>query len=369
MSTPVYLEVGSKKVFACALDWPGWARAAKTEEEALEALAAYVDRYRPVAEAARVRFPKSAVKEFDVVERVKGDATTDFGAPSQWVEADATPLTKAQAERLGALVEGAWTVFDQVRKKAPAELRKGPRGGGRDRDKMVAHVFDAENAYFRKVGVKDGRDAFLAAFEEVVGRPPEHVPSMSGRTDSEIGLELLRANGAEAPERDLPRFLAALAGALAAREDAIRADGCVLAGAAQAIVALAREPGVVQSLLTGNIRPNAALKLSTLGLGEGLDLEVGGYGSDDVDRSRLVAVARRRAATKYGEEVRPEDAVLIGDTPLDVAAAREAGARSVAVATGHAGREALAEARPDTVLGDLRDADALLAAVRTGRGA
>ncbi len=173
MSTPVYLELGSKKVFACALDWPGWARAAKTEEEALEALAAYVDRYRPVAEAAGVRFPKSAAKDFDVVERVKGDATTDFGAPSQSVAADAEPLTKAQAERLASLVEGAYAVFDQVRKKAPPELRKGPRGGGRDRDKMVAHVLDAENAYFRKVGVKEGRDAFLAALRAARQAQPE----------------------------------------------------------------------------------------------------------------------------------------------------------------------------------------------------
>ena len=173
MSTPVYLEAGSKKVFACALDWPGWARAAKTEEEALEALAAYVDRYRPVAEAATVRFPKSAAKDFDVVERVKGDATTDFGAPSQSVATDAQPLSKAQAERLASLVEGAYAVFDQVRKKAPAELRKGPRGGGRDRDKVVAHVLDAENAYFRKVGVREGRDAFLAALRAAREAQPE----------------------------------------------------------------------------------------------------------------------------------------------------------------------------------------------------
>ena len=173
MATPVYLEVGSKKVFACSLDWPGWARAAKTEEEALVALAAYADRYRPVADAAGVRFPTSAGKDFDVVERVTGDATTDFGAPSQSVEADASPLTKAQAERLAALVEGAYAVFDQVRKKAPAELRKGPRGGGRNRDKMVAHVLDAEDAYFRKVGVKEGRDAFLAALRAARQPQPE----------------------------------------------------------------------------------------------------------------------------------------------------------------------------------------------------
>ena len=173
MPTPVYLEAGAKKVFAAAVDWPGWCRAGKTEDAALEALAAYVDRYRPVAEEAGVRFPKSAADSFDVVERVKGDATTDFGAPSKSIAADATPLTKAQAERLASLVEATWTVFDKVVKASPAELRKGPRGGGRDRDKMVAHVVEAEAAYFRKVGVKDGRDAFLDALRAARQPQPE----------------------------------------------------------------------------------------------------------------------------------------------------------------------------------------------------
>jgi len=173
MPTPVYLEVGTKKVFACSLDWPGWARAAKTEEVALEALAAYAERYRPVAEEAGVRFPKSAGDSFDVVERVKGGATTDFGAPDVPAGADATPLTKAQAERLATLVAATWTVFDTVVKTSPAELRKGPRGGGRDRDKMVAHVLDAEKAYFRKVGVKEGRDAFLEALRAARQPQPE----------------------------------------------------------------------------------------------------------------------------------------------------------------------------------------------------
>jgi len=171
MATPVYLEVGSKRVFACAVDWPGWARAAKTEEDALDALARYAERYRPVPEAAGVRFPTSAAATFDVVEQVKGDATTDFGAPSRTVAGDAAPLSKAQAERLASLVEASWSVFDRVVAASPAELRKGPRGGGRDRDKMVAHVVDAETAYFRKVGVKEGRDAFLVALR--AARQPE----------------------------------------------------------------------------------------------------------------------------------------------------------------------------------------------------
>ncbi|MGI8809147.1 MAG: hypothetical protein ACR2KK_15170 [Acidimicrobiales bacterium] len=173
MSIPVYLEVGSKKVFACALDWPGWCRAARSEEAALEALAAYADRYRLVAEEAGVRFPKSAGDDIDVVERLKGDTTTDFGAPHVPAGADAAPLTKAQAARLAGLVEAAWTVSDRVAAAAPAELRKGPRGGGRDRDKIVAHVLDAEKAYFHKVGVKDGRDGFLAALRATRQPQPE----------------------------------------------------------------------------------------------------------------------------------------------------------------------------------------------------
>ena len=173
MATPVYLEVGARKVFACSLDWPGWSRAARTEEGALDALAAYAARYRPVAEAAGVRFPASAGAGLEVVERVAGDATTDFGAPGRPAAADAAPLTRAQAARLASLVEAAWTVFERVAGAAPAELRKGPRGGGRDRDKIVAHVADAESAYFRKVDVKGGRPAFLDALRAARSPQPE----------------------------------------------------------------------------------------------------------------------------------------------------------------------------------------------------
>ena len=171
MATPVYLELGTKKIFACSLDWPGWARSARTEEEALEALAGYAERYRPVAETAGIRFPRSAGDAFDVVERLPGDTTTDFGAPHIPAVADSTPLTRVHAERLATLVEATWTVFDRVVKEAPASLRKGPRGGGRDRDKMVAHVVDAESAYFRKVGVKGGREEFAAGLR--AARQPE----------------------------------------------------------------------------------------------------------------------------------------------------------------------------------------------------
>jgi hypothetical protein len=160
----VYLEVGSKRVFACAADWPGWCRSGKTDDAALEALADYAPRYRVVAEEAGVPF---ALHPFDVVERVAGDATTDFGAPGKVPAIDtATPLPKREAQRLAALVEASWTVFDRVVAGAPAALRKGPRGGGRDRDPMVAHVVDAEASYARKLGLGKGqasRDAILDA--------------------------------------------------------------------------------------------------------------------------------------------------------------------------------------------------------------
>jgi hypothetical protein len=89
-----------------------------------------------------------------VVERVPGNATTDFGAPGMVPEGDAQPLTGEEADRLAALVEASWTVFDRVVGGAPAELRKGPRGGGRDRDKIVDHVLGAEVAYASKIGLK-----------------------------------------------------------------------------------------------------------------------------------------------------------------------------------------------------------------------
>ena len=150
----MYFEVGSKKVFACALEWPGWCRSARTEEDALEVLAGYATRYAPVAAAAGVRFPKSAADGFEVVERLAGTTTTDFGAPGEPAAADRALLTKAQAARLAVLVDASWAFLDRVVAGAPPALRKGPRGGGRDRDKIVDHVIGAEVSYIRKLGLR-----------------------------------------------------------------------------------------------------------------------------------------------------------------------------------------------------------------------
>jgi hypothetical protein len=151
---PVYLEIGEKRVFASALDWPGWTRSARDEQRALETLAAYAPRYASVPKVARIEFAIGAKPSFKVVERVKGNATTDFGAPGIHASSDTRLLSPDEAERISALLAASWKVFDAVVAKAPAELRKGPRGGGRDRDKIADHVIDAESAYTPKLGLK-----------------------------------------------------------------------------------------------------------------------------------------------------------------------------------------------------------------------
>ena len=207
-----------------------------------------------------------------------------------------------------------------------------------------------------------GPDAFPVAFERTVGRPPAELAAMSGRTDHEITLDTLECHGIDDPERLWPEFARALAEALAELEPTMRERGRALPGAHDAIAALAEADGVVQSLLTGNLKPNAAVKLRAFDLLlPQLDLEIGAYGSDDRHRPALVSIARERAAARFGRA--PEQTVLIGDTPLDVAAARAGCVRVVGVASGRHSAEALAEAGADAVLDDLLDTEAVQAAV------
>jgi hypothetical protein len=135
-----------------------------------------------------------------------------------------------------------------------------------------------------------------------------------------------------------------------------------LAGAAEAIAALAAA-GIRQSVLTGNIRPMAALKLERAGLREHLDLDAGAYGDAHEVRSELVTAARRAAGQVYGADFSGAATVLVGDTPLDVEAALVTGARVVAVATGSYGAAELVSAGAHVVLPDLTDAGRVLAAV------
>jgi hypothetical protein len=152
--TGVYLEIGKRKVFACARDWPGWARAGRGEDAALVALEAAAPRFAVVCARAGMPFDgPSAVAHFEIVARVAGSATTDFGALDVCADLDREPLTRQDAARLAALVEAAWNVFGQAASAAPPALRKGSRGGGRDRDAIVDHVRQTEVLHARMLGL------------------------------------------------------------------------------------------------------------------------------------------------------------------------------------------------------------------------
>jgi phosphoglycolate phosphatase-like HAD superfamily hydrolase len=218
---------------------------------------------------------------------------------------------------------------------------------------MLLVLWDVDGTLVRTAG--HGRFAFEEAFRAVGGREPQPV-DYAGRTDRQI-VEIMLGDR----PGDAPRILEALAGALALRKDAMATEGYAYPGVPEVLEALHRRDDVINSLLTGNIQANAVVKVSAFGLEPWLDFEVGAYGSDPhEERSDLVAVARERAAAKYGE---PTGAVLVGDTPLDVRAAQEAGARAVAVATGFADAEALRASGPDAYLEDLSDTGAAVAAI------
>jgi hypothetical protein len=183
----VAIEAAPKKAFATAVDWPGWSRSGKTPGLALEALAAYATRYAEVAAEAGEQLPsvRSGDDAFEVVEEATGGGGTEFGVPSRVTDADRRRTTAADGDRLRRLVAAAWTTFDNVAATAPSELRKGPRGGGRDRDKMIGHVVEADGAYAREIGLRlkapvpEDRaaiEAMRAAVLEAIGAPSDGSP-------------------------------------------------------------------------------------------------------------------------------------------------------------------------------------------------
>jgi hypothetical protein len=182
-------ELGPKKSFVWAIEWPGWCRSGRTAEAAREQLVAVRPRYATVVSAAGERLPAVTVAELEVVESVTGSSGTDFGVPSAIVDDDRRPVSVTEAKRLAALVEAAWTTFDRVASQAPAELRKGPRGGGRDTAKMIGHVVEADSAYAREIGIKqkppepgdvDVVAALRSSILEVLSNPSDGSP-LAGR--------------------------------------------------------------------------------------------------------------------------------------------------------------------------------------------
>ncbi|MFI0349198.1 HAD hydrolase-like protein [Actinomadura sp. 9N407] len=207
------------------------------------------------------------------------------------------------------------------------------------------------------------KETYAGAFELLTGRSAEHRARTDGRTDPIILGDLVERHGLAVSAEDEARFGEVLAAALSSRTERLSQVGYALPGAREAIAALAAVPGVVQTVLTGNIKANAYTKVATFDLHHGLDFEIGGYGSDDIVRANLVGIAQARASAKHGVNFSPGNTVVIGDTPRDVQAGRLGGAYVVAVASGSDSVERLRAEGPDVVLADLVDTDAVVAAV------
>ncbi len=168
-SINVFLEIGKKKTFAGAVDWPGWCRSGRDEGTALQALVEYGPRYAQVLHGKEneFEFPTDAA-ELMVKERHDGNATTDFGAPAITLEADREPVDRMEFERTQILLLACWGAFDSaVGKAAGRELSKGPRGGGRDVEKILEHVLEADKGYLARLAWKHKRGGGNNPVEEL----------------------------------------------------------------------------------------------------------------------------------------------------------------------------------------------------------
>ncbi len=162
----IYLESGEKKVIGVSMHWPGWCRIAKNEESAVQSLLDYASRYAVIPRKANLEFtlPQS-VSDFQIIKREAGNKTTDFGVPVVLIDEDWEEVDAQEIGRMESILRACWAYFDEVAAAAGGkELLKGPRGGGRDLDKIVSHVVDAEEAYLKTLG---------GLWEAIKGEPVE----------------------------------------------------------------------------------------------------------------------------------------------------------------------------------------------------
>jgi phosphoglycolate phosphatase-like HAD superfamily hydrolase len=213
------------------------------------------------------------------------------------------------------------------------------------------------------------RAAYAEAFRAVTGRPLIQVPQMAGRTDSETFFEALAVNatgpqpGDPVGEELLGRFVAQLTVAFRARRDLLTTQGQLMPGALDAVTGVWRLPGLVQTVVTGSIRPNAIEVLRAFGLARYLDTDIGGFGSEVYPKGAMLLNARGRAAEKYRADFTEHTTVFIADSARDMEAARIGGARAIGVASGRSSSGELCDAGADVVLDDLADTAAVVAAV------
>lgn len=210
------------------------------------------------------------------------------------------------------------------------------------------------------------RQVYRETFAEVVGRPAERLPARGTGVTMPLAIRsLLMDNGVpeDAVPGLVPRMVELLPQRLAAHSDDLREQGVLLPGAVDALKAVRAQPGCVPTVVTGNLKPNALLKLQAFGLTAFLDVEVGGYSSDNDHRPALVGVAQERAQTKYATAFTRSNTVIIGDSLEDVRTGLEGGAPVIGVASGKTSADQLRSAGADVVLGSLEDVAQILDAI------
>lgn len=168
-SIRVFLEVGKKRTFAGAIDWPGWSRSGRDEDSALQALIHCGSRYAQVLQNWELEFHAPIeVSELKVTERHEGNATTDFGAPAVMLESNKETIDRLEFERYQNILQACWGAFDGALERATGkELRKGPRGGGRDLEKILDHVLEADRGYLSRLAWKYKREDRMMPLEEL----------------------------------------------------------------------------------------------------------------------------------------------------------------------------------------------------------
>lgn len=178
----IFLETGRRKTFAGAVAWPGWCRSGRDEVAAVQAMLDYGPRYAQVVGGRGVEFRLPAESSDPLVaERHTGNATTDFGAPAIVLDADREPLDAVELQRLRTLLRACWQAFDDaVERAAGRELRKGLRGGGRELDKIVDHVIEADHAYLGRLARKRRREPRLD--------PSKELEAMRGDVESALDV-------------------------------------------------------------------------------------------------------------------------------------------------------------------------------------